>query len=89
MAKQYFSSTLDPSRKKKRHLPLKALSSGGQVLDRERGRAAVHEDFGGEVLRHHRERPGLRGALRASGVTKVLKGRFIHSAFKPQLKIQF
>ena len=24
-----------------------------------------------------------------SGVTKVLKGRFIHSAFKPQLKIQF
>ena len=25
----------------------------------------------------------------ASGVTKVLKGRFIHPAFKPQLKIQF
>ena len=34
----------------------------------------------------------IRMALEAyvdSGVTKVLKGRFIHSAFKPQLKIQF
>ena len=28
-------------------------------------------------------------AVLVSGVTKVLKGRFIHSAFKPQLKIQF